>query len=277
MTRISGSSLIWGTQCIDSPGWVLAPWQRLNFPNSPVFTWNKNGIPNSSNYGDNRLLITIGSGGVPDISFDYASTFNVRVSRPSVKSNWWWTSYLINNDVTKKIANISKVASSWYADIVKNKNFVWAWIWWDVSSYSKDISQSNAINFFWNESYYDSLSVTNSFWTNWTNFTSTVNDFSDYHWISNISVLENKDFRLNSSTLNSLTWNRTYIVENGDIIIDSDISYPDNIAFVTKWWNIRISSSVKNMDWTYITIPRSYLWSIVLHTQIIFHQTILHK
>jgi len=60
--------------------------------------------------------------------------------------------------------------------------------------------------------------------------------------------------------LSEKNWSKTYIIENWDLIISANIDYDDNIAFVVKWWNIRIEPSVNKIDGVYITIPKSWVW-----------------
>lgn len=47
----------------------------------------------------------------------------------------------------------------------------------------------------------------------------------------------------------------TYIVDGGDLVINGNLLYSENIAFVVKGGNIRINEDVTKITGTYITIP----------------------
>ena len=77
--------------------------------------------------------------------------------------------------------------------------------------------------------------------------------------MDNVFIISNKNFQVNSLT-NFGVWSKTYIIENWNLIISSDINYLENIAFVVKWWNINIADSVTNIDWIYISIVKNWVW-----------------
>jgi hypothetical protein len=74
-----------------------------------------------------------------------------------------------------------------------------------------------------------------------------------------VYIIRSTNFEINSST-NFWNWSKTYIVENWNLIINSNINYPENIWFVVKWWNIIINSSVTEINWIYISIPKESIW-----------------
>ncbi|MCD5385183.1 hypothetical protein LRZ95_00780, partial [Candidatus Gracilibacteria bacterium] len=67
---------------------------------------------------------------------------------------------------------------------------------------------------------------------------------------------KNKNFVVNDDILSGLSGARTYIIENGDLVINKDINFSDNIAFVVRGGNIKIDKSVNTIDGTYITIKK---------------------
>jgi hypothetical protein len=64
--------------------------------------------------------------------------------------------------------------------------------------------------------------------------TTDLGDFESYNGIEDVFILKEKNFRVLSNTFSSIAGARTYIIESGDLLIDADIDYPSNIAFVVK-------------------------------------------
>lgn len=240
--------------CKDLPN-ILYPYQRIEFDNFPNFTWNKDLIPDWQNYSDNILVTTLQEDGVLYDDAYFAANFDVRVSRPSIVTTGGWTSYVSD---TSKIANINDVSTN-----NQNKNFAWAWVsTGDTSSFSDTTDDADIISGTqsdWDNYKGDLITVTDDEWAATTTSTS-LSDFENYNGIDNVFILKNKNFRVTSNYFSSLTWPRTYIVENANLYIDANISYPENIAFVVKWWNIIIDASVSSIKWTYITIEKNGVW-----------------
>jgi hypothetical protein len=101
--------------------------------------------------------------------------------------------------------------------------------------------------------------------TNWTK--TSLSDFSSYNWMNNVFVIKNSNFRVNSDLFSALNWPRTYIIENWNLYVNKDVVYNDNIAFVVKWWDIIIDSSVKRIDGTYITLKKWTNWGKIKSAQ----------
>ena len=264
VTHKSGNSLDWlFPQCARI--WLLAPWLQKSFINYPNFIWNIDWIPSWS-YDDNELFITVKDNDSNILRNPYfAADFDVRVSRPTVVTLWGWTSFINNS---QGIANVKKVADEWRSNINvwKNDNFEWVWVSDDLSSSSKNLSDSNAIDkavWEWNTKNDSINSVITSNWlNNWTPI-SDITQFVNFNWLENIFILKNKDFEIDNTNNNFWTWPRTYIIENGNLIINADINYIDNIAFVIKWWNLKINESVSKITWTYIVIPKNWIgWDV---------------
>jgi hypothetical protein len=64
--------------------------------------------------------------------------------------------------------------------------------------------------------------------------TTDINDFENYNGMSNVFILKNKNFKVLGDTFDSLAGERTYIIDEGTLIIEDDIVYPSNIAFVVR-------------------------------------------
>jgi cysteine-rich repeat protein len=259
LVRKTGSSLTWlPSECKNIP--ILAPWEQFSFTNYPIrpnVFWNIAWIVAWS-YDDNVLVTTLKDSVWTILTNAYfAADYKVRVSRPSVVALWGWTSFVNNSD---GIANVKKVADEWRVNVNswKNDNFEWVWISGDLSSSSKNLSDSDSItNAQWdtNNDSYNSV-ITSNWLNNWIPI-SDITQFVNFNWIENVFILKNKDFEINNTNNNFWTWPRTYIIENGKLIIKANIIYPDNIAFVVKWWNLEIDANVTKITWTYIIIPKN--------------------
>jgi hypothetical protein len=64
--------------------------------------------------------------------------------------------------------------------------------------------------------------------------TGIANVFTTFNGLKNVFVLKGQNLNINDVMPNYITGPRTYIIENGDLIIDKNIVYADNIGFVVK-------------------------------------------
>jgi hypothetical protein len=253
------SVLTWNNQCSMINGnWILmARWMQGSTYSlsQPTFIWNTSNLGNST-YGDNIVVTTLKRDGTTYNSRTwFSASLNVRVAKPSVGTTWGWTSYVSG---AKDISNVSEVARG-IVDEDKNKNFAWVGVsTWNLSSYTKEVSDTNSVKEIWKEwNKYNEASKgtsTNSVLT--TTTSENIWDFQNYNWLSNAFILKNTRFVIGINTLNWLSWARTYIIEDANLVINADISYSDNIAFVVRWWNIEIDKSVKNVKGIFIAIPK---------------------
>jgi len=256
VVKQSWTTLLWNSVCEDT--WeILQSWETIYLSYIPNFVWSE---IVAWDFGDNRLVTTIKHDWVRYDDAYFVSILDVRVAQSSVATTWGWTSYLSD---TSKISDISKVADNWNLNPDENKNFVWVWVsTWSVSSYSNDIDDAESvetIDWEW-DNYSDSLDeVSDVSWTA-NGSTSLITEFESYNWIENVFILKSKNFVVNTDILSWIDWARTYIIENWDLEINTNISYFDNIAFVVKWWNIKINQSVWSIDGTYITIQKDWIW-----------------
>ena len=253
----------WSPQC--EPIGVINPWEKHSFINYPNFVWNKSTITGS--YGDNTLLVTLDDNGTLYDSAYFTAPFKVRVSKPSVATTWGGTSFISD---TTDIANIKDVADEGRENLNawENSNFVWAGIsTWSLSSAIKTIDDVSIVSDISDDgiaaqgSLNDLLDDTG---TPSLITTTDLEDFESYNGIENVFILKEKNFRVLSDTFNSIAGARTYIIENGNLLIDDDIDYPSNIAFVVKSGDIKIKENVNLITGTYISIPGATTgWGIV--------------
>jgi len=232
-------------ECI-SAWWVFEPWDVLTFEHYPNFISNITGIWWS--FKDNVIVTTINT--LVDAYFVWE--LNVRVSKPSIATLWGWTSFVDNS---QNIADINDVARA--EDKDKNNNFVWAWISETLSSETKNIDDDGIITKTseeWSENNDIIDWISNSDW--WiTSSSSDFWSFSPFNWMTNVDILKDTNFKIDSDIPSMFEWARTYIIDGANLIITNDITYPENIAFVVKWWNIIINSWVKEINWVFISIP----------------------
>ncbi len=264
VVKKSWNTLNWNNKYCKTLTSILYPWMSVEFSSYPNYVWDITNLSSNESYWDNLLVITIQDDWVLYDDAFFAAKFNIRVSKPSIVTTWWGTSYIGD---TSNVSNVSNVAQ-WYVDDVyvnQNRNFVWAWVSsWSISSYSSDVTDTTSVNQISNDLNgfdYNSWAVV---WSPTSDKTSDYNEFTSYNWIDNVYIVRDKSFEVNSDLFSSLAWSRTYIVENWDLIINTDISYSWNIAFIVKWWNILIDKDVENMSWTYVTIKSWTFWWKIL-------------
>jgi hypothetical protein len=74
-----------------------------------------------------------------------------------------------------------------------------------------------------------------------------------YKWHDNILVLDKWSLVINNAS--DIKPHTTYIIEDWNLIIESDISYTwDYSAFVVKKWNIQIPDGERKIKWIFMTM-----------------------
>lgn len=231
VTKKSGNTLNGNsTQC--KPVGEFYPGQQVTLT-SADFTGNIANIPNGQSYADNELVTTIKhEGTVYDWAY-FAAHFIARVSRPSIVTTGGGTSYLGKTD---QIADISKVADGIEElSAEENKNFVGTSVADNLSSYTKDNVDTSIKDKVEAEGqkFEDSVSDITYVSTGNGNLTSLDQVSTNYNGIDNVFIVKGKNLHLTSST-SSNVGSRTYIIEDGDLVIKEDLVFADNVAFVVK-------------------------------------------
>ncbi|NVP18180.1 hypothetical protein HUU51_05685, partial [Candidatus Gracilibacteria bacterium] len=232
----------------------LFPGEKFSFSTYPNFIGDTSTLPSGTNFGDNVLVTTIEHESKTYTDAYFASELKVRVSKPSIATTGGGTSYISN---TANISNISEVSKD-ILDSDKNKNFVGAGVSsGNISSYSSDINDTSSVEKISQEGskYNNAANTTTNITLPSIGTTSNLGDFNNYNGINNAFILKNTSFIVSMNTFSGLNGPRTYIIENGDLIINSNINYSNNIAFVVKGGNIKIDKSVNSINGTYISIP----------------------
>ena len=247
----NGSSLDGtNTQCTPLND-ILYPGEKVELNPYPTYTGNKNSIPAGQSYGSNTLTTTIRTDGTLYDWAYFAADLGVRVSKPSIATTGWGTSFIKD---TSKIADIHDVAIE---NKDENKNFVGTSIsTGNISSYTTEVNDASVVEEV-EESGDVSESVEKVEETPVTISTVTglaSHELTNYNGLANVYVLNGANLEIDSIP-SSFTGPRTYIVQNADLIITGNLNYSDNIAFVVKGGDIKVDANVTEMSGTYIAIP----------------------
>jgi len=252
--------------CKSSPIWSIFPGEEQFFqidqmPEDERFISDINLF--SDDHKTNELHITLS--GFPD-HFAHEKVY-VTVAKPWISVKGWALSFIWNNETQNQIANVNDIANEIGSINTEQTNIEWTLIWiWD-----NDLS--NNWNIWW-DIYYEASTEWNEYWdssswaitTDWTNTFSTTSFDTSYNelfnWISNVIHYKNTNVVIDSDVNLSLSEPRTYIIENGDLIISWNIEADKNIAFIVKWWNIIFNETADylstgnkhSIKWTYISI-----------------------
>lgn len=221
----------------------------------PQFIWNKNGIGNRD-FGKGEIVTTVANelpgviSGLNPYKYYFAADYNVKVAKPSISTVGGGTSLVKSTDS----GDVAKVTDN------KSTNFVGT----SASSDSKAALSSdvetvkNTNTQVVEEIKKDAKTIDTPKEVIKTDAVSTAK-LEKYNGLDNVFIYKGADFKVSSITddLTKLTKPRTYIVENGSLIIDKNIAANKNIAFVVRGWNIHIEDQVVRMDGTYITIKKN--------------------
>jgi uncharacterized repeat protein (TIGR01451 family) len=206
----------------------------------PNYRWNKDWV-SGTNFGDATLTASVKSNGVEYYNAYFAQKADIRIAKPAVVTIGWWTSYVKSNTT----ADVAKITNN----SVGNTNFVWVSVGsWSVSSAVEVVVIGSDAQ--WSISNETAAVENNSLDTS--TATTTLEKFNG---LDNVFIIKWTNLETSSlSWLNSLTEGRTYIIEDADLIINSDISSNKNIAFVVKNGDIVVISNVTEIAGTYVVL-----------------------
>ena len=253
----NNSSLNWPSTtnptCQNIPGWILYPGESVALVwLRGKYEWNISWIPWINKTDDNDIIYTVvEAGGNHSLAAHYNKDLTVRVVKPTITTTWWGTSYIRNTNLSD-LKNIG----AWVSGVSNNTNYVWAGIWNNLSSSSKDNIDTTQSEAEWNtletevEDKIESI-TTDDDWVNY-------NGMDNVYYINwNYPIDSLFDVNKNPIDNSQDTASKTYIID-GNLTINSDITgYPASLAFIVKWGNIIIWENVKNLQWTYIALPDS--------------------
>jgi uncharacterized repeat protein (TIGR01451 family) len=216
-----------------------------------------------------KLVLTIADVSTPYGTYEWSPILSgemfITVAKPTIVSQWGWTTYVADTSGISKISEIAKkVESKWNGVIIDTDqtNFTAVVIWnWDDLSTIDTISDTDLVDEAVNDSTkFDSDStdiIEDSIITTIGNWD--INTFVSYRWIDNVYFVKDTNIDLGDEDFDK---NATYIIENGDLTISGDITSNNNIniAFIVKWWDIIIKDNVIKIKWTFITIEKNTKW-----------------
>ena len=254
--NINSSKFIsWYNYCTPSNVWLIRKnWWVFNatVPYNQ-FVWNTSSIPNGTTYGDAQIKVTLEW--YKSIYTFLESTFNVKVSKSSISTLWWWAA-LLN---WTNLSDLQDLSSGGFALLNPNinRNLFLSSIWYSpLSSYTKSTNDQNLIKISkntWNKELNSFSWISN----NNSNIIIYTLPTEKYNSIDNVYT-HKWNVILNSEVIN---WSsKTYIIESWDLIINWDITSDTNILFVVKWGNIKISNNVKKIDAILMNIWWNITW-----------------
>jgi uncharacterized repeat protein (TIGR01451 family) len=255
VVRKSGNTINGSKECVNI--WNFYPGQTVKFTNYPNYISSIANIPLGTSYGDNVVVTTLEHDGeLYDWAY-FAAKLNVRVAKPSVATTGGWTSVVKNSQT---LSNVKDVANGKLTNAQDNNNFVGTSIS-TLSSYAKDtIDTATKTKVEWESGAIakstSAVTATNTTASIITSLGTLDAAAYKYNGMDNVYIVKGQNLSI-SSIPSYLSGPRTYIVEDADLVINGDLTYADNIAFVVKGGNIIVKKEVKKLDGVYIAIPKS--------------------
>ncbi len=251
--------------CEQSPIWFLYPGEVKYLDPSKLISWVdvENMKWDTSSFWSERiktshLVLTIKNWMA---TYDWSPILSghmfITVAKPTIAIQWGWTSFIANSN---KITNINKIAkkvaihSTWNNwQINQNQNNFVATVLGDWSNLSNVDTLSWALK---NKAVVESTELENNadsvFADSSTSRTNLyIYNFGSYRWIDNVYFVKDTNITLPAT---SFMERKTYIIENGDLIIEWNIDSSKNIAFIVKNGNVIIKNNVTKIDATIVSI-----------------------
>ena len=204
---------------------------------------------------DKNLNKRVDSGETFEWSPILSGNIFVTVAKPTVASQWGWTTYI------KDSSDISKVSE--IANAVKKINDHNSWI-----DSTININQNNFVatvlgsgSNLSNVDTIDDSTLTQKVEKEATelekasdviNTTSATTSFESYRGLDNVFIYK---WNIDINLVPTKWWdiNKTFIIE-WNLTISHNITSDKNIAFIVKWWDIIIKDNVTKIDGTYVDI-----------------------
>lgn len=210
------------------------------------FVANISNMPENVTQTDGQIITTLE--GLQNTQSFLKSILNIRVAKPTVNTIGGGASLL---DGTK-LSDVSQLSRDmWPLNPNLNKNLILTSLWVNpLSSYTKSVSDSNFVQKSKDDGQADLSGFIQSFWSG---NTETLHRLptQKYNGFDNIFT---HIWNVNLSS-QSISWgNKTYIIENGNLYINGNITSDDNILLVIKNGNIIIKSTVTQIDAIIINI-----------------------
>jgi len=236
--------------CSSTDIWRVNSWKIFSFDLKWQLKWDTSSINNSNNFENAKVITKVET--YPNWSF-WNWILNVKVAKSSVSTFGWGASLLKWNNLSD-VSNLSTEENK-----SKNKNLILTSIWDKaLSSYVYKTDNKEIIKISideWNKD----LKKLNTLQSNSNKILKNWLPDKSFNWLENIFI-HNWDVNLDTFNSSWINKNTTYIIQNWNLTINTDIKINKNILFVVKWGNIIINSNVKQIDAILITIWENNVW-----------------
>jgi len=217
----------------------------------PRFEWDKEGIW-ARDFGEGKVVIAYKMRPTDLYQYNtyFAAHLDIKVAKPTISTVGWGTSYVKTSDtgdVAKVTADVDGFTDG------ENTNFVWVSVSNETETISSEAEEVNNTNtevieetIEQQETIEEKEDIIDEASINGT--------LTSYNGLDNVYAVSG-NYTLTASDIqdiDNLTEARTYIIQGGDLIIESDIVSDKNVAFVVRGWDIIVASSVSRIDGTYI-------------------------
>ena len=242
---------------------TLYPYDEVFFTRDEItdYVSSTAGFGANETFRDTNLIVSLFHEGTEYKTAYFASNFEVRVTKPTIVTVWGGTTYVQD---TSEVADTKDLGL--FVDNSDNRNFEWFSVsgaWNNALSNATDTQVTAATDSKLSESIeQDKVKVEDiKVESTATRSNKTLAQATtSYRGIDNVYIVKGNLTIDDASLLESISAPRTYVVEDGNLIINDDIASNQNIAFVVKDGNISIGSNVNNLEGTYISIGGSIGW-----------------
>lgn len=231
------------------------------------FKGNTSNIVSGNSYENTNMTLPMSIGRWLYASLQYLEApFNIRVSKPIIGNAAGWSAFIGSplgysvNTVTESFMN--NLRSGNFTTSTVNISSSYA-----LSSATRSVSDDNALS---------QTIASGSTIEEWRIANSSKNS-SGIHAITSIASdfeIDSKSTKLGDTAMIrvfkdgdvsidgnlNISWVKTLIIENGNLIINKDINYADkgsSFAWIVKNGNIIIADGVRNIAWVYVTLAGS--------------------
>ncbi|MDQ7023627.1 MAG: hypothetical protein Q9M97_09120 [Candidatus Gracilibacteria bacterium] len=234
-------------------GWIYPGQAHYFRKDASVIKGNPDGISSGKDHETTTLVGTLAG---YDWAY-FAAKMNVTVAKPSIAGQGGGTSYLTDST---KISNINKIVNTVNTNNdsgrevnINQNNFV-STVLGDTDNLSNletindttlAVEESTELENNAEEVVEEIIFVGTKTEIN------SLSSFASYRGIENVVFVRDTNVTLSAQ---DLTETKTYIIENGNLIIDGNIESDKNIAFIVKNGDIIIKDTVTRIDGTYVNI-----------------------
>jgi len=235
-------------------GWLF-PGETYYFRKdaSPII-WNPDGISVDKDHETTTLVATLAG---YDWAY-FAAKMNVTVAKPSIANQGGWTTYVADSKEISNINEIAKTVEENNSELGRNVNTNQSNFVATVLGSGSNLSEVDTItdSILIEEAKKESTDLEEEVISIVEESTNTrnswdINSFDSYNWIDNVYFVKDTNITIPAT---SFSERKTYIIENGDLIIEWNIESTKNIAFIVKNGDIIIKDNVTKIDWTYVNI-----------------------